>query len=44
MAYLSMLNIFSAWQVEREKLSNSETTKEEYDTWRYIYPKENTER
>ena len=36
--YLSMFDIFSAWQKEAEKLRNSEITKEEYDAWRYNYP------
>ena len=36
--YLSMLDMFSAWQHEAEKLRNGEITKEEYNTWRYNYP------
>jgi hypothetical protein len=39
MTYLSMIDIFNAWQQEREKLRNDEITKEEYDKWRYNYPK-----
>jgi len=39
MTYLSMLDIFSAWQAESEKLRNGEISKEEYDKWRYNYPK-----
>ena len=39
MTYLSMFDMFAAWQQEAEKLRNEEITKEEYDTWRYNYPK-----
>ena len=39
--YLNMLDVFMAWQKEAEKLKNEETTKEEYDDWRYNYPKNN---
>ena len=38
MTYLSMLDIFSVWQAEAEKLRNGEIMKEEYDRWRYNYP------
>jgi len=31
--------MFLAWQQEAEKLKNGEITKEEYDTWRYNYPR-----
>jgi len=41
MTYLSMLDIFSAWQQEADKLRNGEITKEEYDAWRYNYPNGN---
>ena len=34
----------SAWQKENEKLQNGEITKEEYDDWRYTYPKIEVER
>ena len=37
--YVSMLDLFSAWQRESEKLKNGEITKAEYDAWRYNYPK-----
>jgi len=43
-SYLSMLDIFSAWQQESEKFQNDEITKEEYDIWRYNYPKTEAER
>ena len=39
MTYLSMLDMFTAWQKEAVKLSNGDITKEEYDAWRYNYPK-----
>ena len=39
MTYLSMLDMFTAWQQEAEKLRNGEITKEEYDSWRYNYPR-----
>ena len=38
MAYLSMLDIFTVWHQESEKLRNGDITKEEYDSWRYNYP------
>ena len=37
--YVSMFEMFSAWQEQAEKLKNGEITKEEYDNWRYNYPK-----
>ena len=39
MTYLSMFDMFAAWQQEADKLRNEEITKEEYDAWRYNYPK-----
>ena len=39
--YISMFEMFSAWQEKAEKLKNGEITKEEYDYWRYNYPKFN---
>ena len=44
MTYLSMLDIFTAWQQEAEKLKNGDITKEEYDHWRYNYPRIEAER
>lgn len=41
--YLSMFEMFSAWQKEYDKLKSREITREEYDTWRYNYPKIETE-
>ena len=37
--YISMFEMFSAWQEQAEKLKNGEISKEEYDNWRYNYPK-----
>ena len=37
-SYLSLFDLFSAWQQEAEKLQAGEITKEEYDQWRYTYP------
>ena len=36
--YLSMFNMFHAWQKQAAKLDSGEITKEEYDEWRYTYP------
>ena len=37
-AYLSMFDMFQAWQKQAAKLDAGEITKEEYDEWRYTYP------
>ena len=37
--YLSMFDMFHAWQEQAEKLKSEEISKEEYDQWRYNYPK-----
>ena len=37
--YLTMFDMFSAWQEQAEKFKNGEITKEEYDNWRYNYYK-----
>lgn len=42
--YLSMFNMFNAWQQEAEKLKAGQATKDEYDTWRYNYPRVKAER
>ena len=34
-AYLSMFDMFQAWQKQSAKLDAGEITKEEYDEWRY---------
>ena len=36
--YITMFEMFSAWQKQAEKYRNGEITKEEYDRWRYNYP------
>lgn len=40
--YLSMYDMFKAWYKESNKLNNEVMTKDEYDTWRYNYPKYDT--
>ena len=40
--YISMLEMFSAWQQEAEKLKSGEISKTEYDQWRYRYPELDT--
>ncbi len=42
--HLTMFDMFSAWNKQAEKLKNGEITKEEYDHWRYNYPKLEAER
>ncbi len=42
MTYVGMLDMFMAWNEQAQKLERGEITKEEYDRWRYWYPKENT--
>lgn len=37
--YLSMFDMLNAWQHEAEKLKRGEITKQEYDDWRYNYPR-----
>lgn len=37
--YTIMLDMISNWQKQSQKLRNGEITKEEYDDWRYNYPK-----
>jgi len=43
-SYLSIFDIFNAWSNEAEKLKNGEITEDEYNTWRYNYPKVEAER
>jgi len=40
--YLSMFDIFHAWNEMASKLKNGEITKVEYDQWRYRYPELDT--
>lgn len=37
--YLSMLDMLSSWYAMREKLLAGDITQDEYDEWRYTYPK-----
>lgn len=43
-AYLSMFDMFNAWQQQAEKLEAGQVTKEEYNTWRYNYPRVEADR
>lgn len=43
-SFMELYERLSAWQKEKEKLQNGEITKEEYDNWRYTYPKIEVER
>lgn len=40
----SMFDIFNAWSKEAERLKSGEITEEEYNTWRYNYPRIEAER
>ena len=40
--YLKMVEMFLAWQKEAKRWHDGEITKEEYDQWRYSYPKFDT--
>ena len=42
--YITMFEMFSAWQKQAEKLKNREISKEEYDHWRYTYPEVEAQR
>jgi hypothetical protein len=44
MTYVSMLEMFNAWQKEAAKMRNGDISKEEYDRWRYNYPRIEAER
>lgn len=37
--YITMFEMFSAWKKQAKKYKNGAITKEEYDYWRYNYPK-----
>ena len=43
-SYLSMFDIFNTWSKESNKLKNGEITNEEYNDWRYNYPRIEAER
>ena len=40
--YTSMDKMLRAWLAEAKKLESGESTKEEYDDWRYKYPELDT--
>ncbi len=42
--YVDMLEMLSAWAEQARKLETGEITKEDYDRWRYNYPKYDTTR
>lgn len=42
MTYVGMLEMLSAWLEQAKKLEVGEITKEQYDQWRYNYPKFDT--
>jgi hypothetical protein len=42
--YITMFEMFSAWQKEADKFRNGEISKEDYDHWRYTYPQVEAER
>ena len=42
MTNVGMLDMLTAWQREASKLKAGEITKEQYDQWRYNYPKFDT--
>lgn len=44
MTYVSMFDMFRAWQKEAKKFNNGEITEDEYNTWRYNYPRIEAER
>ena len=39
---ISLLQMFQAWQEQSAKLEQDEITKQQYDQWRYNYPKFDT--
>lgn len=42
--HLTMFDMLNSWQKEADKLNHGEITKEEYDDWRYNYPRIKAER
>jgi len=44
MTYVSMFDIFNAWHKENKKLKSGEITEDDYNTWRYNYPRIEAER
>ncbi len=43
-SYSPVFKILNTWSKEAEKFQNGEITQEEYDEWRYNYPKDSVER
>lgn len=41
-SYHNLFSMFSAWQEQATKLSSGEISQEDYDRWRYHYPKYDT--
>ena len=39
---IELQEMLDAWNTEMTKLKNKEITQEEYDRWRYHYPKDDT--
>lgn len=44
MTYVNMFDMFKVWQKEARRLKNGEITEEEYNVWRYNYPRIEAER
>lgn len=42
--YPSMFEMLNSWQEEKQKLIDGEITQEQYDRWRYTYPKSEAKR
>lgn len=42
--YSSMFEMLNSWQEKKQKLMDGEITQEQYDQWRYTYPKSEAER
>ena len=40
--YLTLFDYFEAWNEQADRLRSGESTKEEYDKWRYNYPASNS--
>ena len=40
--FLNIVEMFNAWESKAEQLRSGEITKEEYNNWRYNYPKSDT--
>ena len=39
-----MFEMLNSWQEEKQKLIDDEITQEQYDQWRYTYPKSEIKR